>query len=521
MNIVENMQWPPMGFLDWKMAEHSAWYSGDAEILSNFYTMYLSKNVLNIPYPLRTNGESFWGRQIKNQGEIVVHVPIAGDIAETSANFLFAEAPIIKIAEAHEQKASAGYKTTQEEMDKMLIENHFFRRILEGAETCAGIGGGYIKIAWDKDLSPWPIPVVVQADRAIPEFRFGILTAVTFWKVIDMDDHESKVYRLLERYERGAIISTLYLGTGDKLGKKVDLKSHPDTKDIEETVETVDELLAVYIPNMLPNRLDRNSCLGRSDYSGIEGLMDSLDEVFSSWIKDIALAQAKILLPESYMAKMDNGKMKYNLDQMFYVKLDMDPTVEGDKITPQQFAIRADEFEKTSLNLLDRIITSAGYSPQSFGLNIAGRAESGTALSMRERKSFATKGKKENYWKPAVKRLVQLMLLVYNEELAGTVETDVNVNIALNDGITNNLQETAASVKMLSDAMAASTETKVKLLNPNWTDDQVQAEVDKILEENGLGPQEPPDGNLDLTQMKFNKNKPKGGGKNPDEGGDK
>jgi hypothetical protein len=254
----------------------------------------------------------------------------------------------------------------------------------------------------------------------------------------------------------------------------------------------VDALLAVYVPNVLPNRLDRNSYLGRSDYSGIEGLMDSLDEVFSSWVKDIALAQARILIPEDYL-KNTGGKSRFNVDQMLYVQLDIDPAVEGSKITPQQFDIRADQFEKTSLNLLDRIITSAGYSPQSFGFKIEGRAESGTALTMRERKSFATKSKKENYWQAALQRVVELMVLVYNAELHGTLEADGLINVSFGDSITNDLNTVATAVKMVSDAMAASTETKVRMLHPDWDEDQILGEVDKVLEENGLGPVENPD----------------------------
>jgi A118 family predicted phage portal protein len=502
--IKEGMVWPPMDYLSWKAAEHSAWYTGDPEVLANFYTQYLSQNFLSLPYNLK-NDQQFWGRQVRNQGDIYVHVPIAGDIAETSANFLFSESPAVKIAEAHTENAGSTMKQAQDELDDMLIESGFFRKILEAAETGAAIGGVFIKLAWDADLSPYPIPVIVQADRAIPEFKFGMLTAVTFWKVVEASTDGNKVYRLLERYEKGAIKYTLYLGTSDRLGKAVNLAACEETKDLPEAQETVDALLAVYVPNMLPNRLDRNSYLGRSDYSGIEGLMDSLDETFSSWLTDIALARAKILLPESYLCKDKDGSFKYNIDQSLYVRLDVDPTsMEGNRITIQQFDIRADKFEKTSLNLMERIITSAGYSPQSFGLNIQGRAESGTALSLRERKSFATKNKKQNYWQPALKRIVELMQLVYVYELSGTMDINGTINIAFSDGITNDFSETSNAVKLISDALAASTETKVRLLHPDWEEEQILAEVDKIIEENNIGQMPNPDDNLDLDQLKQN-----------------
>lgn len=477
-----------MDFLGWKMAEHSAWYSGDAEVLANFYTEYVRNNVQDLPYPLK-NGESFWGRQYTNQGEIVVHVPIAGDIAETSANFLFGESPYIRLAEAKGKNQL--YKKTQEELDMMLLETGLFRKILEAAESASAIGGVFVKIAWDQELSEYPIPVIMQADKAIPEFTFGILTAVTFWKTFEYDDSKSKVYRLFERYERGKIINTLYVGTSDRLGTSVTLSTISETADLPEVVETPDDLFVVYVPNMLPNRLDRSSYLGRSDYSGIEGLMDSLDETYSSWVKDIALAQAKILIPESYLQKQ-NGRLKYNIDQMLYVKLDVDP-LSSPEITPQQFAIRADEFEKTTINLLERIVTSAGYSPQSFGINIEGRAESGTALQIRERKSFATKAKKEMYWQPVLKKLIKLMMLANNEVLSGKMELDSEINISFSDGMTNNLSEVASSIKMVSDALAASTETKVRLLHTDWEEDQIQEEVKKIQEENGLSAMMNPD----------------------------
>lgn len=498
MQIKPNMPWPPMDYLSWKMAEHSAWYSSDAETLANFYTEWGRADISTVQYPLQNN-ESFWGRQIKNQGEIFVHVPLASDIAETSASFLFGEAPIIRVAQANELKANPSYKSTQQELTKMLDEIQFNSKLNEAAESCSAIGGIYIKIALDSDLSPYPIPVIEQADKAIPEFKFGILTAVTFWKVIDKDESNSKVYRLLERYDKGSISYSLWLGTGDRLGTQVDLKAHPDTSNYQEMVTTIDELLVVYVPNMLPNRLNRSSSLGRSDLLGLEGLMDSLDEVYSGWIRDVALAQAKILLPESYLRKTESG-FKYNIDKMLYVKLDMDPLTEGNKITPQQFAIRAEEFEKTSLNLLERIITSAGYSPQSFGLNIQGRAESGTALSMRERKSFATKNKKQNYWQAALQRLVKLLMLCYRYELKGKIDTEVDINIEFNDGVTNNLSELSQSVQMIANASAASTETKVRILHPDWDEEQIQAEVNKIQDENKVTI---PDGfgNLDISQL--------------------
>jgi A118 family predicted phage portal protein len=500
MKIVENMAWPPINsFNRWKMAEHSAWYSGDANILANYYNDLMCQNILGLPYTL--NRDLFWARQIKNDCEVGLHVPIAGDIAGTSADLLFGEPPTIKIAEAHEEKASEAYKKSQETLDTML-EKGFYRKIIEAAEVCAAMGGAYIKVAWDSDISNYPIPVVEQVDTAIPVFKFGVLTQVIFWKVLKIDDSGHKVYRLLETYDNdGSITYKLYLGNSEKLGKEKQLNTLPEAAEYEDVYTKVDALLAVYIPNVLPNRYNRDSYLGRSDYAGNEGLMDSLDETYSSWMRDILLAQAKVIIPGSYLEKDSNTGFRYNVDKMIFAKLDIDPVADGNKITEIQFDIRAEAFEKTTLNLLERIISSAGYSPQSFGLNIEGRAESGTALNIRERKSFATRTRKESYWEPALKQIVKLMIAIYKLELKGDIEADVTITTQFSDSVTSDMSETSTALQQLSLAMAVSTETKVRLLHPDWSEDEIMGEVEKIIEENSIGAAPVPEMNFDNQQL--------------------
>lgn len=97
------------------------------------------------------------------------------------------------------------------------------------------------------------------------------------------------------------------------------------------------------------------------------------------------------------------------------------------------------------------------------------------------------------YWQPVLKKLIKLMMLANNEVLSGKMELDSEINISFSDGMTNNLSEVASSIKMVSDALAASTETKVRLLHTDWEEDQIQEEVKKIQEENGLSAMMNPD----------------------------
>lgn len=499
-SIKEGMQWPPMDLERYKMKEHSTWYSGEAELLANFYFDNDLQNYMQLNYGTRNNNR-FWARQIKNQSNFFIHVPVANDIAETSSAFLFGESPIIRFG-----SDSEGMKDNQKQLDDMLTKSGLFQRLVEGAEVASAIGGVYMKVAWDSELSENPIPVIAQCEQAFPEFKFGKLVKVTL--VYEASNDGSTVYRLAETISKGKIENVLYKGSSDNLGSKVNLNECESTKGLTPTIETADVMTCVYIPNMLPNKLNRQSPSGRSDLHGIETLMDALDEVFSAWMVDVQIARGKIHVPSGYVKELgENGKASFNIDTMMYEELDVDPTSMTKPIEATQFEIRSEQFEKTCLNLLDRIITSAGYSPQSFGLNIQGRAESGTALNVRERKSFATTNKKQSYWEPALKELIKVMCVIKKEFLGGKFTCDLeSINIAFSDGISNNMSEVSNSVKTLSDAKALSTDTKVRMVHPEWTDEQVQEEVERILNDEQAGM--PMDNPEDLTEMEFGKNNP-------------
>lgn len=479
------MRWPPREWEDIYdlYAEHDAWYSGDPNKLAKVYSMRVAT-----PTP---RGQ-FWAKEVKEERRTMIHVPIAGDIATTSADLLFSEPPKIRITEAHAEKADSSAKKAQERLDEIIAEGGIFNRLLEGAETCAALGGVFIKPNWDSELAPYPILSVAQADNALPEFKWGFLTAVTFWKVIE---EENGVYwRLLERHENGVIFNGLYRGGHDTLGTRVPLTTRADTADIPEVVYTNIKGIAVrYVPNMRPNRRFRGSSLGMSDYAGAEGLMDALDEVYSSWMRDIRLGRARIIVPEMFLQKRDDGQFVFDIDQEVFTSLDIDPmSAEKAPITLSQFEIRTEQHQKAALDLLDRIIATAGYSPQSFGLQIEGRAESGTALNIRERKSFITKSKKERYWKTAIEDVLTMILQIDREQLRSGVDVFRPV-VEFQDSLQNDILQTATAVEMLNRAQAASIETKVRMLHPDWDNEQVLAEVDKIMKEQGLSMPNPDD----------------------------
>lgn len=467
-------EWQPVyeRYLEW-----SAWYSGDPLQISDALA-----SKVNIP----TRQGQFWAQEIKNERRIMLHVPIAGELSTTSSNFLFSEMPTVTLP---------GVKIDDPKVKKMrqlLDRNGFYNSILEAAEIASAMGGIFLKINWDKKLFPYPVLNIAQPDNALPEFKFGILTAVTFWKAIS--DDIKTIYRLLERHERGKIYTKLFQGSANTLGKEVPLDTFEETRDYlpEKNTPIKEDIMVRYIPNMKPNKIFRGSALGQSDFGGAEGLMDSLDETYTCWIRDIRLGKGRIIAPQQYLRDIQTGNPRFDFEEEVFEELDYDPNdLQGaGSIKNVQFEIRHEAFQKTCLDLIARIISNAGYAPQSFGLGIGMAAnESGYALNIKEKKSIITSAKKARYWKTALEDLLQMMLTI---ETGGDHERPC---IEINDCVTSDLSTIASTLNMLNAAVAVSIYTKVKMVNRDWTEEQIQEEVNRILEESKIVGLKPPAAN--------------------------
>lgn len=468
--------WPPEDLAAQyaKYAEWSAWYSGDPERLRDFYGSAQAHQPRAF--------FRFWSRVSTNRSaqKAQLHVPIAGDLAAVSGALLFGEEPAIHIREAMALDAGDAEKAADRRLQEIIVQGGAYNRFIEAGESAAAISGVFLYPSWDKALAPVPVISVVQADNAIPRFRFGVLASVVFHEVIDEEGQQVK--RHLELHEPGRIEHAVYVGTKTHLGARL-----PETAvraiDLEPVIDLpFDELDVQYIPNMKPNRLWRDSDLGLSDYSGSEGMFDALDETYASLQRDIRLAKARIIVPRDFLDERGN----LDVDHEVYQPMDMEPGAaeQGARaMLAQQFDIRWQEHIMVATEFVERIVSNAGYSPQTFGIRIEGRAESGTALRIRESKTVLTLKRKANWWRPALERLFYHMLLIDSNVFGGPGVTGLTVDVQLNDGIPNDITEMAKAASQLAAAKAASIETRVRLVNPHRDNEWVAAEVQRIQDE--------------------------------------
>lgn len=491
------MAWPPPELhpVSKKLTEWSAWYSGDTDALTAVYslagssTSVTAQRFFTSDKPWGAGGpataaRTFWGAPLTpGTQRTKLHAPVASDIAELSANLLFSEMP----------KFTSPDSRTQKELDAFQTDG-MHTALREAAETCAALGGVFLKVVWDQSLleRPWLVPAAPAT--AVPTWSWDRLLSVTFWKELAQDDDHT--YRLLELHEIGSISYGLYEGTPTELGERLPLSAYEATAGLAEVygddgvvLTNLPWLTAAYIPNVRPNRIWPDvQCatnLGRSDFAGIELFMDALDEAWTSWMRDLRLAKSRIIVPNSMLESEGPGQgARLNLDREVFVGVEgMLGNGDGKDITLNQFAIRVEQHQATVESLFEQIVSSAGYSVQSFGGKGDVAAVTATEVEARKEQSLTTRGQKILYWRPGLQHLFQALLGISREVFGNRSNPEAGLDVVFPAAVQPSMQDMAETLSLLAAGESMSIYLRVQTLHPTWTKAQIQQETDRILAE--------------------------------------
>ncbi|MEV4461478.1 hypothetical protein [Microbispora sp. NPDC049633] len=463
----------------------STWYEGDPDALAALYGDTRGDHARPANRPSTYRGgivggvaRFFWGAPTPaGEKRTKLHIPLPADLATTAADLLYSEPPSITVTDTG----------TQDRINE-LIDAGLHATLLDGSEVGGALGGSYLRICWDKAIADRPWIDAVHADAAVPDWTWGKLRAVTFWRVLEEDGQERLVH--LERHEPGHILNGLYKGTRGDLGKQIQLTSHEATKGLQPVVPTgIKKLTAGYLPCRRPTRRWRRfpagANLGRSLFEGVEHLFDSLDEVYTSWMRDIRLAKARLIVPSSYLQSNGPGQgASFEADREVYEALEALTSGERMEITPQQFAIRVAEHEQSAMAIVQVILRTVGFSAQTFGMQ-GETAMTATEVAAKERRSLITRDRMITYQRPELEDIVETWLMLDNK-LGSGVEVE-RPNVVFGDGVSEDTRTLAETANLLAQAQSASIETRVHLLHPDWDETQVADEVERIKEENNIG----------------------------------
>lgn len=489
INYEDGTAWPPAPFDKARKDMHrfATWVRGDTlELQAVYASSVFSRNVAHNGVFTQATQNFFWGRT-NTQRTYARHMSTAAGIVAASADLLFSKAPTFGLHPDDVDNTRA-----QERLDLIFNGEEWAQELLEAGENASVYGGVFLRPWWDTDVVDHVVPSHVPASQAIPEWHYNRLKAVTFETIVSQPgDHV--VLRHLERHEPGVIYHAVFQGTENNLGERISLgdteltqwaKGLPDG-----AVKTgIDRLDVVYVPNARPSRLWENNpqlCnLGRSDIETIEQELDALDETYSSWLRDVTNGKSRIFLEENMLQDLGIGRGgAFDPEQQVYVETR--PTLgssatAGQGITQSQFPIRWQEHAQTIAEIQSHILRAVGLSADEFADGTLSVGVTATEINARSAQSERTRRKKINFWKSPLAQFVRNVLEIDARQFKTGVVLKGVPTVTFPTKSTQSQQELVNLVTAARGSNLMSTETGVRSLNPDWSDDEVQAELERI-----------------------------------------
>lgn len=465
--------WPPLPVpIISAMKEWDSWYRGEPNTVVHSRPSILQR------WGVARN-TSFWGAH-ENPRRPRLHMPLAADIATASADLLFGEELDIQWDDA----------AARERMAYVLDGCGIQSMLLEAAETAAAVGGVYLRAGWDTSVADHPMISVVGQDGVIPTFRWGRLAEAVVWHVVRAEGGE--VWRHLEHHEPGRIHHRLHRGTDNLLGGQVPLDSIPATQGLPEEVPTgISRLTVAHVPNVKPVSVWRDEPLGRdlgrSDFGarGVLGFLDALDEAWSSWMRDLRLGKARIMVATTMLDSAGPGAgAVLDIDKEVYEGFRFgqpESASLSDMLQAQQFAIRTTEHAATVDALMGVVVRSCGYSGSTFGLT-TDVTKTATEVNSVDRRSSSTRERKTRYWTSGLRSFLTMLSELDSALFRQAPPSEARVTFPPESQPSE--MDKAQAIQAFRAAQVMSIETGVRLAQPDLGDSEVREEVSRIMEEN-------------------------------------
>lgn len=520
--------WPPAPFdiAFARFRELDAWWSGNAVILSEIY----SGKSADTQATHRVNGRQYKGGVlgslskmflgspiVEKEQRMRMHLPLAADLCTLSADLLFGEAPQVVFRKPENITGTKGQKwehPAQARLDAILGSDEAHAELLLLGELSAALGGAYLTVAWDPEVSDHVFPKAFAADTAVPEFRHGRLVGVRLWT----EYHDGNdVFRLVEHHKPGVIEYTLYRGTTKTLGKPVQIDTRTETahyatmrteadmvltedQTLPETVKIgtgAERLAVVYMKNAAPVRdwrkLGDLAYLGRSDLDGIQDVLDKFDFVWTSLMRDIEIGQGRLVVPEDMLdisAKPGEGA-SFDIYRQVFTPISGTVGKSADGSGPMsvvQFAIRVDEHLRVLEALKKEIASALGYSESHLGIAGAQGMRTATEIDADLSDSERTRDKKALYAKGALAQWAIAALQIDSTVFGGDSVGDLTEppTVEFTPVSQADVEKLARVAQMLDMARAASRKEIVRTIHPDWDEDALDEEVNLINREFGV-----------------------------------
>jgi A118 family predicted phage portal protein len=423
--------------------------------------------------------------------------------------------------------STKGFNPTEENPDdplekfvkKVLDDNNFGTKMLEGIEQAAALGGEAMKVWRDAKRDEDGNEVEgteklkigwCMADQFVPTaWDNAEISEACFISRIAKDGY---YYTRLEWHKWDGftyvISNELYrsdkykMGTHepqDILGMRVPLATIYPMLDEETTIKGIEASLFSYFRTPTANNIDDNSPLGVSIYANAMETLHALDICFDSFVREFRLGKKRIIVPARMVKTVidpQTGQPRRYFDATdeTYEALSTDDP-DSLKIQDNSVELRVEEHTAAINAFLNIFCLQIGLSSGTFSFDVRNNGiKTATEVVSENSKTYKTVRNFQNMIRPAIIRLIDNIIAVASlydmqtedgESVAALAAKGYEVNIAMDDGITQDRQTNInEGITLVSAGLMSK---KTFLTDPKYgqglTEEAADQELQRIAEE--------------------------------------
>ena len=427
-----------------KITEYLVWYNGDVEIIRDFFLNGGHKSADNTVDP-----NLFWEKARADYR--FIHSGIPALISSTMSKILFGkgisyDVTVNTMDEENKPTDEINEEVSDdisEAIDVIMDATNGYEQLIKAAANASWGGHVFLKLSYDIDILPYPILENIDIRSGEEIKKRGITKAIIFHTWYTVTQGNKKIqYRLDEIYRTVTKDDLLYAEVpteegqprklkgekGDalieyKLYRKINKKDvEVDLHEIEETYDITEPMivfaglkgmLAIGIPNKLPNNDFIDSQYGASDFAHSTTAFDNLDEVMSEMARETRDNKSIRLFPSSLLPKDTAGRIqapdKFVSNVVKY---------EGSMTEGAKNVIEVQTIDDKTLSLIEKYkqaiataTNNAGISPLALGITGLEAVNAGEN-SQRERNkaTLETRDLKIKLWKTPIEYITLKML---------------------------------------------------------------------------------------------------------------
>lgn len=389
----------------------------------------------------------------------------------------------------------AGNQAAVDAIEAYTATDAFAASLHQAFRKCAGLGWVYARVRWsDTKQHPWI--EWVDPDQGMPIFTDGELSGVIFWAEFERED---RVYRLLERHTAGRIEYELYAGKQGTLGHPVPVTEIKETEHLANILDensgfnTGTQLLTAQMlvnvdqaPYWRRDPVLRH--LGMSDVAKGGDVWSALDQAWTDLAHEVDSARARLVIPEEWMEFQGAGQGNaFDWFRDVYSKprsLNADAEATMERV---QFDMRVQQYLDDIQALKAKALSAVGWSAITFGADAQATGDmTATEIRARSTRTINTHRAKARQARATLGLLITAWQHI-DADLNGGEKLTRPVDVSMADIVTDTEKDKAEKIGIYRAHGVASLEYSVRELHPEWGEEQVQAEVQAIREEQRMG----------------------------------